>query len=58
MKIFFVTLFVFISFIYGVAVGTYKIFPFHKIIYIKSLLLGDGVRAVDSEYYKNKVDFF
>ncbi|MCS6101380.1 GDSL-type esterase/lipase family protein [Shewanella baltica] len=58
MKIFFVTLFVFISFIYGVAVGTYKIFPFQTIIYIKSLLIGDGVKAVDSEYYKNKVDFF
>lgn len=48
-----------ITFVYGLAVGTYKIFPFHEIKMVKDLVTGRSEQnKLNYPYYLHKTSFF
>lgn len=47
-------LFAFLSFTYGVAVGTYQIFPFKQIIYLKNIVK----KPAENTFVLDKIQFF
>lgn len=53
----FLGLFLAISFVYGLVVGTYKIFPFNEIRMVKDFVSGEK-NKVNDPYYLHKTSFF